>query len=154
MKRMVALFTYREPNTRAVSHIHQICNRNPDRRSKEVLDICARCSYDTDPHFFNQFHDVVKLYEQVLTNQTFLSLGEDVDFLALDNADITPFLKGLKDTLPVKYEDRFNLPNVKVNAEKRGTCDFGMTSGMMRDAYSLDSKVYRNITLGRVGAWV
>lgn len=150
MKRIVALFTYREPLATVVSYIHQVCNKNLHVRSKEVLALCARCTYDADPIFLLDYHPGITLYE-LLTNQTFLSLGEGVDFLALDNADITRFSTDLKDSLPLMYKERFNLPNATVNGEKTQLCNFAMTSDMIKK-YSLDSQAYRNLTLGRVGA--
>ncbi|OEU23471.1 hypothetical protein FRACYDRAFT_233641 [Fragilariopsis cylindrus CCMP1102] len=45
--RFLTFSTYREPIARTISDIHQLCNKNLNRRTKQLQEVCQRCTYDS-----------------------------------------------------------------------------------------------------------
>ncbi|OEU05876.1 hypothetical protein FRACYDRAFT_257646 [Fragilariopsis cylindrus CCMP1102] len=46
--RFLTFSTYREPIARTISDIHQLCNKNLNRRTKQLQEVCQRCTYNTN----------------------------------------------------------------------------------------------------------
>jgi len=150
-KRVVFLVSFREPLTRAVSWIHQICNKSPDKRSSEVLEACQRCNYEDDPKFYNHFKGLKKLDTLMLSNRTFWSGMDGHGMLAIDNADFNEFLHLLEGALPDSYEHSFKKlfeGKQTQNVEKTQVCNFRVPSAMMK-SYSDEVLLYRKIVMGR-----
>jgi hypothetical protein len=168
-ERMIIVTTYREPIARAVSKVHQMCNKKNDTRSKFITNLCTRCSYYDDADYYNNWflnHEsgLPDLYYGMLTNRTFWSsaMGDDSDggaggssvvdgLLAIDIEDLDPFFENLLSTLPSGYEERLsdNSKDIKQNVENKMFCDFMAPSAMMKQM-SETTSLYRKITMGDV----
>ena len=150
-KRVVVLTSFREPLTRAVSWIHQICNKNTRKRTSEVLEACQRCTYADDPDFYNQYKSLQGLDALMLSNRTFWSGMDGHGMLAIDNADFNEFLHLLEGALPDSYEHSFKKlfeGKQTQNVEKTQVCNFRVPSAMMK-SYSDEVLLYRKIVMGR-----
>ena len=150
-KRVVFLVSFREPLTRAVSWIHQICNKNTRKRTSEVLEACQRCTYADDPDFYNQYKSLQGLDALMLSNRTFWSGMDGHGMLAIDNVDLNEFLHLLEGALPDSYEHSFKKlfeGKQTQNVEKTQVCNFRVPSAMMK-SYSDEVLLYRKIVMGR-----
>ena len=150
-KRVVVLTSFREPLARALSWIHQQCNKNLERRSSEVLEACQRCTYADDPDFYNQYKSLQGLDALMLSNRTFWSGMDGHGMLAIDNVDLNEFFHLLEGALPNSYEEQFKKlfkSTQAKNVEKTQLCNFRMPSSMMKN-YSDEILLYRKIVAGR-----
>jgi hypothetical protein len=145
--RGVILSTYREPIQRTLSYIHQVCNKNFDRRNKETRAVCKRCSYDLDSDYWDGYAKA--------TNEDYKGLGSvglsrisNTTVLTIDTNDLKLFYDM---TNLVGNHTFFNGLSEHTNQEKVGRCNFGMKSEMIR-ALRFSSEVYRNLTMGLLGA--
>jgi len=171
-ERGVFVTTYREPIAKAISKVHQMCNKKIDARSKFFSGLCQRCNYYDDADFYNEWfvhHEsgLLDLYHGMLANRTFWSsaMGDDsygtttaggggsvVDgLLAIDNADLDSFFENLLLILPSEYEERLteNYQNIKPNVENKMFCDFKVPSTMIKEM-SESLLLYRKISMGDV----
>ena len=152
-KRVVFLVSFREPLTRAVSWIHQICNKNTRKRTSEVLEACQRCTYADDPDFYNQYKSLQGLDALMLSNRTFWSGMDGHGMLAIDNADFNEFLHLLEGAMPDSYEHSFKKlfeGKQTQNVEKTQVCNFRVPSAMVKN-YKDELLLYRKIVLGDRG---
>jgi len=149
-KRVVVLTSFREPLTRALSWIHQVCNKNLRWRQEDELRACERCTYEADLDFFNRFKTLQGLDATMLSNSTFWSIMHGHDMLAIDNADLNEFLHLLELAMPESHEEQFKKlfkSTQAKNVEKTQLCEFSMPSSMMKN-YSDEILLYRKIVLG------
>ena len=152
-KRVVVLTSFREPLTRAVSWIHQICNKNTRKRTSEVLEACQRCTYADDPDFYNQYKSLQGLDALMLSNRTFWSGMDGHNMLAIDNADLNEFFHLLEGALPASYEHQFKFlfeHTQAKNEEEIEVCNFRVPSAMVKN-YKDELLLYRKIVLGDRG---
>jgi hypothetical protein len=153
-QRAIALTSLREPIGRTLSRIHQVCNKNFQRRSAERKDRCKRCDFDKDTkHWMGISYWTNSIYANVVKNfvhNSYLHEQTNIEVLMIDTADVTLFTDRLKQTLPEQFETSFLKETNISNQEKRGLCDFAMKSPMLK-ALSPGLEIYRNFTLGRYG---
>ena len=152
-KRVVVLTSFREPLARALSWIHQQCNKNLERRSSEVLEACQRCTYADDPDFYNQYKSLQGLDALMLSNRTFWSGMDGHNMLAIDNADLNEFFHLLEGALPASYEHQFKFlfeHTQAKNEEEIEVCNFRVPSAMVKN-YKDELLLYRKIVLGDRG---
>jgi hypothetical protein len=152
-QRVVVLTSYREPIARTLSSIHQVCNKNADRRSQSTLEFCDRCSYETDSEYWMGYvdrfnNDYEQLYDHVVRSDYLKSCASKnkMELLAIDSADVSRFFSQLKDALPVTYHAALEQPSV-YNPEEKARCSFGVTSDMIK-GLALSTDIYRNLTCG------
>mmetsp|Transcript_8458 Transcript_8458/g.15692 ORF Transcript_8458/g.15692 Transcript_8458/m.15692 type:complete len:331 (-) Transcript_8458:120-1112(-) len=152
-KRVVVLTSFREPLTRALSWIHQVCNKNLRWRQEDELRACERCTYEADLDFFNRFKTLQGLDATMLSNSTFWSIMHGHDMLAIDNADFNEFLHLLEGALPASYEHQFKFlfeHTQAKNEEEIEVCNFRVPSAMVKN-YKDELLLYRKIVLGDRG---
>ena len=154
--RMQILVSVREPISRTLSFIHQQCNRNPNRRSKELLAACDRCNFDSDKDIWLDFaYRTNQEYEDVYTlmssrviqegDKTY-QIAKDLPVLAIDLDDLNPFFDHVQKFLPEEYQIRFRRKK-SFNKETLERCSFHMSSEMIK-VLSKSTKSYRNLTIG------
>ena len=159
------LVSIREPITRELSKIHQMCNKNFASRGKQWQEACRRCSFGQDQKFWlrgassgtNQnYEDLLALlstpgHGRVATaNETaaMVALPANVPTYLIDMSDISPFLSELKQSL---NELGSRLPiEGKQNKESKALCNFHMPSDLMK-ALSPALSAYRAIITGEKG---
>jgi hypothetical protein len=153
-QRAIALTSLREPIGVTLSGIHQSCNKNFKRRSQEINDTCKRCDFDKDTeHWMGWSYRTNSIYTDVLKkfiHSSYLHEQTNIEVLMIDTADVTLFTDRLKQTLPEQFEASFLKETHISNQEKKGVCDFGMKSPMLK-ALSPGLEIYRNFTFGRYG---
>ena len=148
-RRIVALASFREPYEKTLSQIHQYCNKNPKRRTKEFLAMCKRCDYNEDQAEWDREivdvtnHEYISLHNDLILGTASI----DIPVLTIDTLDISSFFDDLKENLPTKYASRLRDDDSFHNQERLKVCDFGFRSAMMRNLHpSLEA--YRDLTLG------
>ena len=158
------LVSIREPTTRELSKIHQMCNKNFGGREKRWQEACRRCTFDEDRDFWlsgasttNQpYEDVLALlstpgHGRVATpNQTAAMdpLPAMVPTYLIDMSDISPFLSELKQSLN-ELGSRLPIEGNR-NKESKAICNFHMPSDLMK-ALSPALSAYRAIVSGEKG---
>ncbi|KAL9186561.1 hypothetical protein ACHAXT_005799 [Thalassiosira profunda] len=158
------LISIREPITRELSKIHQLCNKNFGRRNKSWQEACRRCSFDEDRDFWLRsavgtnllYEDVLALlltpgHGRVATaNETAAMdpLPAMVPTYLIDMSDISPFLSELKQSLN-ELGPRLPIEG-NLNKESKAICNFHMPSDLMK-ALSPALSAYRAIVLGEKG---
>ena len=148
-RRIVALASFREPYEKTLSQIHQYCNKNSKRRTKEFLAMCKRCDYNEDQAEWDREivdvtnHEYLSLHDDLILG----TAGIDIPVLTIDTLDISSFFDDLKENLPTKYASRLRDEDSFYNQERLKVCDFGFRSAMMKNLHpSLEA--YRDLTLG------
>ena len=150
--RSIILTTYREPISRTLSSIHQLCNKQSEKRKNETLEACTECRYDfgTDvwDHVINMTNDHYEGVAEVAALQI-----PDVQVISLDMIDISPALDRLRERLKADADrmDRDGVPEVPMtrwrNPELKSVCSFAMTSDMIKSLGTAQA-VYRSLTSG------
>ena len=150
--RSIILTTYREPISRTLSSIHQLCNKQSEKRKNETLEACTECRYDfgTDvwDHVINMTNDHYEGVAEVAALQI-----PDVQVISLDMIDISPALDRLRERLKADADrmDRDGIPEVPMtrwrNPELKSVCSFAMTSDMIKSLGTAQA-VYRSLTSG------
>jgi len=141
--RAIVLVTFREPHERALSNIHQMCNKNFYKRPKETRQACRRCSYDKDTKFWNEFVETAnEQYNGLYQVATASMLNARV--LTIDLVDLSRLYEEL---FAVTQHAAFNVSSSHANPEKTSLCNFGFTSDVFRGLRPA-SGIYRNLTLG------
>lgn len=165
------LISIREPISREVSRIHQLCNVNVESGSKSKLDACGNCSFEKDKEFWlggteksnGGYVDVLTLMSSQSAasspassnqNTPTLFISRSIPILIIDVVDLNSFFAKLPKHLPSKYAGQFERTKLK-NTEQLGVCDFHMPSAMMKSLYPA-SKAYRNISSAEMAGldWV
>lgn len=139
----IALTSFREPIQRALSSIHRTCNKELGKRSGEKMEACLRCSYDDDKDIWDKHvQKTNKMYKGVAYTSRIRM--PNVRIMTIDTVDIDAFFEKLQADMSPKWN--VSLSVVK-NAEKVGTCSFGMKSPIFK-ALAESEAIYRNLTLG------
>lgn len=144
--RAIVLFTYREPFSRLVSLVNQICNKVIGRRSVEMQSFCKRCDCRES--------NSTMLKEYIaLTNEMYLSVLSitqvnlnNVKVMALDILELSEFLNALN--LEPSFT-HFDTSSIVKNPEETQSCNFCITSEIMREL-APSMGVYRDLTRFRV----
>ena len=149
-KSIVILVSIREPASRTLSNIHQLCNKNLNRRSETLKQACASCDYEAHPEEFDKIVQTTnKDYLGIMrTIQQASKYGGRVKSLSFDTDDIDRMFGMLQESLNESSNHTFPL-NEKTNPEKHSKCNFGMKSRMLKDL-AVSREIYRNITSGQV----
>jgi hypothetical protein len=140
--RLLLLTTFREPIPMTVSHIHQICNKNADRRSARVVAACTRCSYDEYRDVWDGYAEEInrqmEAVREVAHLQTNCSLPwEQTSVFTMEAGDLSVFLQAwLPDQTFTPY-----------NPENKNVCDFAMPSTMMKSLRPATA-IYRQLVTG------
>jgi len=136
----IFMFTFREPISRFISWINELCNKKK-KRSVEWQRVCERCTYAPDTKTTLQLK-IEQANKQYLSASYFTEMNlKNVQVLTLDTKDLSGFLE-----TPSLQSD-FNVTSMLQNPEKKTKCDFGITSSIIRElAPSIG--VYRNLTRG------
>lgn len=156
VERALLLTSYREPLTKTVSKIHQICNKNLDRRDNYTRYMCTtQCDkYDANRGFWDKFVNVTTrdLRESQYVTQNMVHHLNDniirnskekkksVEAFAIDTIDIDTFFAKLLDEEDDEVE-------IHYNTEKKSRCDFRVSSSMMK-LHTEATLIYRNLTIG------
>jgi len=139
--RAVALVSIRDPETRTLSNIHQICNKNSHKRSKDIVEACSSCAYEKHSKVFDKFvQQTNKDYEEAFKSTRLMI--PNVSVMLFDTEDMEILLGMLLKKLPNHFS--FSL-NKKINQEEVTRCDFGMKSNMFKELAPA-RKIYRNLT--------
>jgi len=140
--RGLILVSFREPLTRTLSYIHQMCNKNFKTRTPEGQQACRTCSYEKDKEFWNNLVQYAsgqyqELYEVVATKIP------NTQVLTVDLVDLSELYRDLwKATNHTAFTMKIN-----ANPEQTSRCNFGFKSEMFRGLRPA-SEIYRNMTLG------
>mmetsp|Transcript_15614 Transcript_15614/g.22242 ORF Transcript_15614/g.22242 Transcript_15614/m.22242 type:complete len:336 (-) Transcript_15614:3153-4160(-) len=142
----IALFSFREPISRMLSQIHQLCNKNIELRDANTTKACFHCNYTQDVAYWDTFvQDQDYLYES-LKNVMQMKIP-NVQVLAMDAIHITTFFRQLQSVLPVDFQRYFESQDLEHNTESNQNCNFGLVSPMIKSLRkSMD--IYRELTLG------
>ena len=150
--RSVVLTTYREPISRTLSSIHQLCNKQSNKRTDETLEACNECRYDFGTDVWDRVVNMTNDHFEGVAEVASLQIP-DVQVISLDMVDISPALDRLRERLPLdakklKVKD---IPDVPItqwrNPERKSVCAFAMTSEMIK-SLGVAQAVYRNLTAG------
>jgi hypothetical protein len=139
-ERYVVFITFREPIQRALSSIHQMCNKNSEKRGDDALLACSHCSYDRDQAYWDEFIQIENAGHMGMLEVVTKSSPSIV--LTMDSPDISAFYKVVHDIFP---NWGFNISQPS-NPEKTATCNFGFNSDMMRGLQP-SQEVYRTMTI-------
>jgi hypothetical protein len=125
-----------------VSHIHQMCNKNADRRSERVAAACARCSYDEYRDVWDGYaeeinHQMEAVHEVAYLHTNYSLPWERTSVFTMEAGDMSAFLQAW---LP---DRRF----VPYNPENKSVCDFAMPSTMMKSLRPA-TNIYRQLVAG------
>lgn len=131
--RFVILTTFREPLSRALSAIQQMCNTHLSERTDEAQDACRACDYARDKEFWNEKLDETNRVYKWLQHQAVTDLRAE-HHLWLDTADLNSMFKRLATKIPgdsqqVAFESYFGELH---NPEKLDVCSFNFSSEAMR----------------------
>jgi hypothetical protein len=147
--RAVILTTIREPFSRVVSDIHQICNKNPQLRSNQTLEACGRCSYQKDVDFWDAtavnlnnriYHEILADYQEKAAAPPPPGITHS---LLIDTIHLSKMFRGLRHAMNISN----GVNNTgKQNAEIISLCNFAMPSAMMRKLQP-SQDAYRNLTI-------
>jgi len=139
--RAIIFFTFREPISRFYWNINHMCNKNLELRSEEWLKVCRRCTYAADTEvFLNEWIEKHNYKYMSIYNITEMDV-RNAQVLFLDTMDINGFVEKLK----FEVQEYFNLTLVYINIEYATSCDFRLTSDIVREL-APSSIIYRNIT--------
>ena len=150
--RSVVLTTYREPISRTLSSIHQLCNKQSNKRTNETLEACSECRYDFGTDVWDRVVNMTNDHFEGVAEVASLQIP-NVQVISLDMVDISPALDKLRERLPLdakklKVKD---IPDVPItqwrNPERKSVCSFAMTSEMIK-SLGIAQTVYRNLTAG------
>jgi hypothetical protein len=147
--RAVILTTIREPFSRVVSGIHQLCNKNPQLRSNQTLEACGRCSYQKDADFWDAtavnlnnriYHEILADYQEKAAAPPPPGITHS---LLIDTIHLSKLFRGLRHAMNISN----GVDNTgKQNAEIISLCNFAMPSAMMRKLQP-SQDAYRNLTI-------
>jgi len=127
----IALFSFREPISRMLSQIHQLCNKNIELRDANTTLACFHCNYTQDVAYWDAFvQDQEYLYES-LKNVLQMTIP-NVQVLAIDAMHITTFFRQLQSVLPVDFHRYFESQDLEHNIESNHNCNFGLVSPMIK----------------------
>ena len=150
--RSVVLTTYREPISRTLSSIHQLCNKQSNKRTNETLEACSACRYDFGTDVWDRVVNMTNDHFEGVAEVASLRI-QDVQVISLDMADISPALDRLREklSLDAKKLKVTDIPDVPItqwrNPERKSVCSFAMTSEMIK-SLGVAQTVYRNLTAG------
>jgi len=124
--RAIVLVSYREPISKFVSLVNQICNKRFEERSEEVQSFCRSCDCrDSDSTQLKNFIEN--------TNKAFLSVSSitqmnlnEVQVLLLDTYELSEFLKAQNFEQSIKA-------TLKKNRGQTQICDFCVTSDIIKE---------------------
>ena len=144
--RALVLVSMRDPASRTISNIHQICNKKLTKRDDKVLRACRDCKYEGEHiEVFNRFVD--------LTNEAYLDIIDvtqlpyaipNVNVMTFDTDDINELFSLLQDEMP---NHSFLEAEEKKNPESIWNCDFALNSKMLK-RLKISREIYRNLTAG------
>ena len=150
--RSVVLTTYREPISRTLSSIHQLCNKQSNKRTNKTLEACNACRYDFGTDVWDRVVNMTNDHFEGVAEVASLQIP-DVQVISLDMVDISPALDRLRERLPLdakklKVKDIPDVPMTQWrNPERKSVCSFAMTSEMIK-SLGVAQTVYRNLTAG------
>ena len=150
--RSIILTTYREPISRTLSSIHQLCNKQSDKRKNETIEACTECRYDFGTEVWDHVVNMTNDHYEGVAEVAALRIP-DVQVISLDMIDISPALDRLRERLKADADrmDRDGVPDVPMtrwrNPELKSVCSFAMTSEMIKSLGTAQA-VYRNLTSG------
>jgi len=147
--RLVVMTAYRLPVQRAISSIHQLCNKASSTRTPEMQAQCDRCDYEADKKEWIKFTRHTNTRYEYLYRDLIIGMADmDVPVLTVDTEDISPSFAKLANILPTKYAKRLTEgKKAPHNPEKTELCNIGVHSDFMR-ALAPANAVYRNLTRG------
>jgi len=140
--RYVILVSFRDPEARTLSQIHQMCNKNFESRRPKMQKACLTCQYTNETKEAFYFHTKLtnKAFRYVI-NTTYLNTLPRVDALTFQIDDIDSMFDRLKGATGIDF------PTYTSNPEKRDVCDFGMTSEIFR-GLAPSREIYRKLVGG------
>jgi len=150
--RSVVLTTYRDPISRTLSSIHQLCNKQSKKRTNETLEACNECRYDFGTAVWDRVANMTNEHYEGVAEVASLRIP-GVQVISLDMVDISPALDRLRERLPLdaKKSRIKGVPVVPVpewrNPERKSVCSFAMPSEMIK-SLGIAQAVYRNLTAG------
>jgi hypothetical protein len=171
--RLIGLFSIREPHSRTISMVHEVCNFHYGRwaliKSKLcrefgdhpedmgpicsgifsdldlVKEACEACDCAQHPSYWNIFLEEISIKYSNLLGLSHTKL-QQTEIMSLNLNDLDSFFGNLNASLPEKFHEKFQ-PNTRINTETTTHCNFGMTSETFRRLENT-SKVYLKLTLG------
>lgn len=140
--RKMILISYREPVSMTLSSIHQTCNKNLSRRSRQVQEACASCKYEVHTDVWLDHVRSVERYLQgvhrLIHEKSHNATGtHTIDVLSVEPNDIDNFLRQFK-------------PNTTfdmANSAQTGKCSFRPTTEFLKGLRVAQS-VYRDLVAG------
>jgi hypothetical protein len=155
--RAIVLATFREPIARTISSVHQVCNKNLQRRDNVTATACRRCSYSSDQEFWDaQFFERATYIYKSIQNVIF-SNSANTTVVMVDTMDLDDFYAAINQVAITRKYTSF-LINVKpkkgqshhFNSEIIQRCNFAVTSEMIRKL-QIPQMIYRNLTSTGIG---
>jgi len=140
--RYVVLVSFRDPEARTLSQIHQMCNKNFASRRPMMQEACLTCEYneETKEAFYVHTKLTNKAFEYVI-NTTYLNERQRVNAMTFQIDDIDSMFDKLKEKTGIDF------PYKTANPEQRDLCDFGVTSEMF-DGLAPSREIYRKLIRG------
>jgi len=139
ISRSIVLATYREPISRFISMVNQLCNKDAQR----FVKVCGQCaSVAGSESIFYWWID--------FSNKVYLSIADiaemdmpNVQVLLLDLMYLNFLFQKLSNKLPDFY-----IKSGSINTEVKTLCSFGATSAIAEEL-AISANVYHNISMGR-----
>ena len=145
-RRTVILTTYREPIATFLSLVHQICNKNFEKRTSRKKRACQACDYDVETKVWEEYVAVV---ERQLTSAYLVAhwLMPTSDHKLPINT--TTILTIEANDLDAFWHDfQPNRPLDRQNPEKLELCSFRPTTELLK-ALRPAENIYRRLVAGR-----
>jgi len=139
----VILISFRSPEHRTLSYIHQYCNKNLERRPPKMIKACKNCNKKMYEKLFYRFaHTTNKDYKEI--SDTLVSSIPGVkDILMVESIDVDNLINMLG-----KVHENWKFPKAKKkqNTALFSHCDFSLNSRMF-DLLAPSRIIYRNLVL-------
>ena len=142
--RWVVLTTFREVIEMTVSHIHQRCNKNLDRRSPRIMDACRACNYSQYTDVWDDY--VAEINRQVTSIYNVAHyLAPNATALPMDRIQVFTMEPNDIDDFFYQWNPKFQFP--AKNPEDHSLCNFRVPSSMMKKLRPAQ-ELYRQLVTG------
>lgn len=127
-RRSLLLTSFREPTQALLSYIHQMCNKNLHKRTKNIITACQACVYEESTPMWHTFAKVIRrqiagVYKVSQLESANYTLPLDrLKVATIETNDIDAFL----------WHWRPETVYGVVNPEKAGKCSFRPTTDLLR----------------------
>jgi len=140
--RAVLFVVMREPISKFISSVGQLCNKMLSHIDEDWLKVCDRCAYvpDTEATLNKQIKVSNKIYTDI---SKIIEMDiQNVQVLLLD----TVYINRMVETLGIDLQPDFNVTLRYRNIAITSPCDFGATSAVVK-LLAPSVMIYHNISL-------